>query len=99
MSRFDSYYANERAKEVAKGLSTLTNVDGASALEDLASLVRQDHRTLQQGVMRDFVIPLLRQWNEDNRENRFDERNAGTVRAATVMVEALDESGITFPFI
>lgn len=99
MRDFDPYQADEQAKEAFQLLSTMTNTMRKSALNDLAILMARDHRTLQQGFMRDLVVPLLEIWAEDFEEKRFDLRNEGTTRAAHVMVNAFKEANIPLPFV
>lgn len=96
---FDQYAVDPETKDLAKDLSRAVNMFDPKPARDLAELVSRDHRTLQQNVMRDFVMPLLRLWAEDAGEGRYDARNEGTVKAAELMVAAFDESSISFPMI
>ena len=93
---------DSEVKELAKQLLRMAN--GMSTadkrLEDLARLVANDHRTLQQQIMASFVVPLLYHWATDAREGRFDARNEATVQAAKTMIESAEfNNRLAFPFI
>lgn len=96
-------YADPEVSAAAKAVSKLANNMSSDKedLNELANLLTGDHRTLQQGIMRNLVMPMLRNWAEDFKSGRYDARNEGTVRAAAVMVKALDDEPAVgyFPFI
>ena len=82
--------------EVAKAISRMVNVGSKDNLALLAELLVNDHRTLQQGIMRDLIVPLLKLWSEDFEAGRFDARNEATVKFAHQVI-SLPE--MAFPFI
>lgn len=84
--------------EVAKAISRLTNVGSQNDMAILAELLASDHRTLQQGFMRDLVWPLLKLWADDYTSGRYDARNEATVRLAHQIV-ATFKTDAAFPFI
>lgn len=94
-------------KEIAKLVSKVANSmsTGDERLMELANELTRDHRTLQQGIMRNLVMPMLRQWASDFEEGHYDDRNEATVKAAAAAVKAIDANvgrgGMVayFPFI
>jgi len=79
----------ERATAAARDFMRAINELGFDA-ETFAQEVRREHRTLQQGAMRVFVV-LLRQWARDYQNENFDLRNMETVKAAdTILKDAVD---------
>ena len=94
--KFNQDYVDERAKEAAKLLSSITNISGKQALFDLANLVTQDHRTLQQSFMREFIWPLLKLWAEKYNKGQYDERNYDTVKTSFDVITAFADRGFRF---
>lgn len=85
------------AVETAKAISHLVNVSDGS-LPVLAEVLANDHRTLQQGFMRELVWPLLKLWAEDYESGRYDLRNEATTSLAHQIVATFKDDA-HFPFI
>lgn len=83
---------------VAKDISRLTNVGANNDMAVLAELLLNDHRTLQQGFMRDLIWPVLKGWAEDYESGRYDLRNEATVSLAHQIVATFKDEA-HFPFI
>lgn len=99
-----TYDQTEQVKSLARLIHSISNQMSSSdpMLQALATELLNDHRTLQQGLMRDLVMPMLRQWAQDYTENRYDLRNQATVKAAYDAVKAIDgDKGYPahFPFV
>lgn len=81
-------------------MSELVNRYGASQSKRLvAKIILQEHRTLQQNVMRDIVLPLLQGWALMYNNDMYDPRNEGTCKLAAKLVECYENSNIGLPFI
>lgn len=96
------YAQQQEVKALAKEIHRLNNQMSSSdpALALLADELINDHRTLQQGLMRSLIVPMLRQWAQDFENHHYDLRNEATVRAASLMVKAMDAGKLQhFPFI
>ena len=69
------------AYEAAQALSKFVNGATYSELQEFAKVVTNDHRTLQQGMMKAFVL-CINNWSEDKKKNYYDLRNEATVQLA-----------------
>jgi hypothetical protein len=85
------YEWSDKTVEAARAVERVLNIMDATPAHELAWALACEHRTLQQNLMRDLVIPLLRHWRRFADEDYFDDRNAGTVRAATAMLDAYED--------
>ena len=99
-----TYTQQEEIKALARQIHQINNQMSSSdpMLRALAEELAWDHRTLQQGIMRDLVVPLLRKWAVDYADGNYDDRNKATVEAAYRAVEAIDQGKgfpAHFPFI
>ena len=74
------------AERLAKGLHDLLNRGGA--VEAFLGEISRYHRTIQQGLMREIILPLLKQWATDHAEGRYDLRNEDTVKFCAAVMEA-----------
>jgi hypothetical protein len=68
--------------QVAADISRLANSFSEDDLNLVAELLVNEHRTLQQNIMRGLVWPLLVAWSEDFDADRYDARNEATVKLA-----------------
>ena len=75
------------AKDLAERIHRFINVMGGNAGSDeLIRLITGDHRTLQQAVFRDLIVPMIDRWAEMEADGYWDDRNEGTVKACAAIV-------------
>lgn len=84
-------------KSVARDIHTFTNSFSTDKVEELARELANDHRTLQQSLMRGLVWPLLKSWAEDYESGHYDLRNEATVKLAHDIVTSQPE--VHFPWV
>lgn len=88
--------------ETGHGLSVLmeTFFNGSPKVERdmlIKRLTEHTHRTIQQAIMRNFVVPLILKWAEQAENGQYDARNQATVRTAAELAKVLE--GKFFPTI
>ena len=86
----DMTTSEDRAKLVGAELYRLVNVLGSG--EEIKPIVERflhEHRTIQQGLMRHLVFPLIEGWAAKKDLGDFDLRNQATVETAATMRKAL----------
>lgn len=69
------------ATEMANDFSKFVNGASADTLEEFASALTNDHRTLQQVSMKTFLLCIAK-WSAAKENGRFDDRNEATVLLA-----------------
>ena len=85
----------DSAADVAQVLSRFVNRGMSSAqTAELAAMIRNDHRTLQQRVG-SLVFTLIAQWSDDFEAGRYDLRNSDTCRLAKKLADVLKEDRAT----
>lgn len=93
------YFSEEKNKGTAlgKALEYLFNEFGSDRVaKDAAEYIcTYAHRTLQQSIMRGVLILLRRMAAVEH----YDARNESSVKMAKTAVKAIDEAGISLPFI
>lgn len=83
----------EQIMQTIDNLTRLANSFSSDNLELLVGhLVDTTHRTLQQSLMRGFVLPLLKRWSEDFKNGHYDLRNEATVKLANKIVESIKDN-------
>lgn len=63
-------------------IDELNHADERDVAVAVAASARLAHRTLQQGLCRAVVLPLLREWAHQWETNNHDDRNTATCRLA-----------------
>lgn len=85
------FTTHEKAVNLLKTLESGLNILGDTGFPDaLKEFVPRMHRTLQQGLMRDFVVPILEVFAEQYENEDFDARNEATCKSAHSMKEVRD---------
>jgi hypothetical protein len=89
----------DKGAQAARDLSDLLNTFDAVAISEgfVEELTCRTHRTLQQGVMRDLIINLIKAWAEMGDEGRHDLRNEATVKLCQKILPAVEEE--YFPYV
>ena len=82
---------------VSKAANSMST--GDERLLELADELTHDHRTLQQGIMRNLIVPMLREWALAYETNSYDLRNEATVKAAAAAIKAIDDASPGFPYV
>lgn len=80
-------------------LSNLGTLGGDSVKEDVVRCFCFTHRTLQQGFVKQVIIPILKHLAEQEREGNYDLRNEASVKLASKMLAQLSEDDLYLPFI
>lgn len=88
---------NSAGYQAYKQLSDFVNTMGAD-YENFVAAALNDHRTLQQNVMRLF-LQLVEGWAQMYDEGFYDERNEATCRLAKKIHELVQAEGMTLPLI
>jgi hypothetical protein len=89
----------EVVTEAKKALHDLINRFTPNAATALAKEMANDHRTLVQSAMRDFVLPFIQELARQGDEKRWDDRNEGSVKLAMAFRSVTEDSlHPDFPF-
>lgn len=80
----------------AGSIERLVNGGGKEYRVELVNKLGSMHRTLQQSVIGDIVIPLVRDMASRLKNGNFDGRNEYAVKACDAMLEGLAEK---FPYV
>lgn len=86
--------------DVANDVFHFLNVMGNSDVPELVyQLTWKQHRTIQQTLFRDLIVPIIKEFAQMADEGRYDARNEGTVRAARRLRHALESEPTPLPFV
>jgi len=88
------------ARTIADGVNVIGG-NGEFEKGFVSELVYRTHRTLQQNVMRQLVIPLLLEWAKAKQGGFYDLRNEGTVQLCADLEKWLEDAGrnLALPFV
>lgn len=87
--------AQVTAKQAVAALSDFANGAGWNERQEFAELVQDEHRTLQQGIFRLFLL-TCQEWAKCE-EGQYDLRNEVTVQQSKKILETL--GGVYVPLI
>lgn len=82
----------EKGKELARMLRDSVN-GGQIDVEAFVDSMMRGHRTLQQSVMRQLIVPLIWAWADKYGERGFDLRNEETCRLCDKIRDAVGFEG------
>lgn len=71
--------------------SRISNAVNGGGVGDIAEEFARDHRTLQQGVVRSIIRPILERLAEDHAKGWYDLRNESAGRWATKALAAVED--------
>ena len=80
---------NQEEAKAAEAVERLVNAGGEKHRMDLVVDLCSMHRTLQQRLIGDLVIPIVRVFGERN-ENEYDARNEYACRVCKAMMKGLE---------
>jgi hypothetical protein len=83
------YAAIELAKAIGRFINRHEDKEAGRAFAE--TIVYSEHRTLQQGIMRTLIVPLLAEWARADEADIFDLRNQATVEFAHDLIDAYKE--------
>lgn len=88
------------ARSIADGLNVIGG-DGEFEKGFIMELAYRTHRTLQQSVMRQLIIPLLLEWAKAKQGGFYDLRNEATVQLCSDLEKWLEDAGrnLALPFV
>jgi hypothetical protein len=89
--------ARPESRELFAHLSN--SVNSGTRMYEVAMLMGSDHRTLQQSLVREFIVPFLLLLAQDYRENRYDARNEKSCELALKIDQAVNLDSYPLPFI
>ena len=90
---------SDNVRVAYNAFNKVVNTMDERGAHQLASLLANDHRTLVQSTMREFVLPFLYWLRHDFEAGFFDARNADATKLAAILVTATEESNLGLPFI
>jgi len=93
MTTRNSQLAKEFTDHFSRAVNCFLSKD---ELEEIATMIVQDHRTLQQNKMR-LIVTCLKKWAEMEENGYFDLRNEATVKLARKLVDVMDEGEFYLP--
>lgn len=74
-----TYYSQEKAREVVESVTNFVNTSGRSTAELFAETLMREHRTLQQGSF--YVMSkCIEKWAEQYENGNYDLRNESTAK-------------------
>lgn len=81
-------------KPLGELLEKLANSGEKEVLAQLASVItRNTHRTLQEELFHNFVLPMIRQWANAFDTGVYDARNEWTAKTCKKLLEVAEECG------
>jgi len=94
-----TYEVSELAKEAMAATERCLNSFNSKHAYDLAYLLASNHRTLVQNAMRDLVVPFILWLAEAAEDNRYDQRNQGSVTLAAELARVIRSESISLPVV
>lgn len=90
-------HPNEDAIKTARNLSDFVNGMG-NRVEDIVAELKNEHRTLQQGITK-FCVKWLEQCAKNHDDNLFDLRNEASCKLGKAFVDRTTVQERALPFI
>ena len=88
----------EKAKATIQQLFNQLNMmgNGIEIEEALEEVLREEHRTLQQGFFRHVIVPSIKIFAKKQDEGMFDLRNEASVETAKKMMPIIEKAALPF---